>query len=144
MNPEDNGPKPELLPCPFCGCSEAYSWGRTCGKDTPYDPSNRAFPVVRCRSCFCEVPGENWTGEETTIKKWNTRTTPEPGWLPIEDAEEEIILIVTDWERVAFAEKCPRDGGGFYWADGDDSGLDWTPTHFTKIPPQDAKEGGEG
>lgn len=51
-------------------------------------------------------------------------------WQTIDSAPEEEELIVTDWEHIAFSEKAPRDGGGFYWAQEGDGGLDWEPTHW--------------
>jgi hypothetical protein len=62
----------ELKPCPFCG-GDAMAMPRTCDKSTPYDPADRAFPVVRCMTCFAEVQGKNWTGAATAIAAWNRR-----------------------------------------------------------------------
>jgi hypothetical protein len=66
----------ELKPCPHCG-GTASAYPRTCEKDTPYDPLDTAFPIVRCGLCFSSSPGKNWSGERTAIDAWNTRT-PDP------------------------------------------------------------------
>jgi hypothetical protein len=62
----------ELLQCPFCGGS-AKVFSRTCETHSRYDPMDRAFPMARCDSCFASANGEDWKGEETAIKAWNTR-----------------------------------------------------------------------
>lgn len=46
---------------------------RNCDKDTPYNPADRAFPIVRCRSCGADAAGDDWKGPETAIAKWNRR-----------------------------------------------------------------------
>lgn len=68
----------ELKPCPFCGAhSDAVrAFPRTCIKDTSYDASHRAYPLVRCLGCGASQEGKNWTGIETAIAKWNTRPAP--------------------------------------------------------------------
>lgn len=65
----------DLKPCPFCGSQTPLVLARTCNKDSPYDPADRAYPEVRCRDCNASAPGENWKGEDTAIKAWNTRAT---------------------------------------------------------------------
>lgn len=65
--------KQELLPCPFCGNCAATVYPRTCDKDTPYNPRDRAFPIVRCGKCLAEMPGKAWRGESTAIEAWNRR-----------------------------------------------------------------------
>ncbi len=70
-----------LLPCPFCDSSHARVYPRTCNKNTPYNPRDRAFPKVRCGSCGAQSEGEDWTGPETAIDKWNRRPNrPDPRW----------------------------------------------------------------
>lgn len=64
--------QPAILPCPFCG-GVGNVFPRTCNKDTPYDPSHRAFPIVRCSGCFAEAHGENWGKPPTAIAAWNRR-----------------------------------------------------------------------
>lgn len=61
----------KLLPCPFCG-GEADVSPRTCDRSTPYNPADRAFPIVRC-ACGAEIAGENWSGVDSAINAWNRR-----------------------------------------------------------------------
>jgi len=63
----------ELKPCPFCGHREAHVYERTCNRDSPYDPADRAYPIVRCFGCYAEVPGANWSSSDTAIEAWNNR-----------------------------------------------------------------------
>ena len=64
-----------LLPCPFCGGESAYMSPPTCRPETPYNPSHRLYPMVRCRDCGALVDGENedYRGN-TAIAAWNRRT----------------------------------------------------------------------
>jgi hypothetical protein len=84
----------ELKPCPHCG-GTASAYPRTCEKDTPYDPLDTAFPIVRCGLCFASSPGKNWSGERTAIDAWNTRT-PDP---MLEVMAEALINISEYWNR---------------------------------------------
>lgn len=61
-----------LKPCPFCG-GAASLHPRTCDKNTPYNPADRAFPVARCGQCGAEAPGKDWGRPETAAEKWNAR-----------------------------------------------------------------------
>ena len=61
-----------LKPCPFCG-GAASLHPRTCDKNTPYNPADRAFPVARCGQCGAEALGKDWGKPETAAEKWNTR-----------------------------------------------------------------------
>jgi hypothetical protein len=65
--------KNELAPCPFCGGDKCVVYPRTCDRTTPYNPADRAFPVVRCRGCGAEAIGDDWGAPETAIVKWNRR-----------------------------------------------------------------------
>ena len=84
----------ELKPCPFCGNSAATVYPRTCDKDTPYNPRDRAFPIVRCGGCGAEAAGKDWKGADTAIAAWNTRAVLAPivpqGWklVPMEPTPE--------------------------------------------------------
>lgn len=59
----------DLKPCMFCGQTPMV-YPRTCNKDTPYNPADRAFPVVRCR-CGISLDGEDWKGPESVVARWN-------------------------------------------------------------------------
>jgi len=64
----------ELLPCPFCGYEKHMVLSPNCTKTDPYDPGDRAFPVIRCGGCFTDVPGDNWDfNGASAVKRWNTR-----------------------------------------------------------------------
>ena len=66
--------KPKLLPCPFCGRAEPMLFKPTCDKYTPYDPSHRAFPMVRC-SCGVSTSGSDWDESgKTAVAAWNRRS----------------------------------------------------------------------
>lgn len=56
-------------PCMFCGQTPMVL-PRTCDKNTPYNPADRAFPVIRCR-CGISLDGEDWKGPESVIARWN-------------------------------------------------------------------------
>lgn len=66
--------EPVLLPCPFCGDDNAMMLPPTCRPETPYNPADRLFPIVRCGSCCAEVSGENedYRGK-SAIAAWNRR-----------------------------------------------------------------------
>jgi len=69
----------ELLPCPFCQGIDVHLHLPTCNKKTPYDPADRAFPIVRCRSCDASKDGENWDQSgRSAIESWNTRAAEDP------------------------------------------------------------------
>lgn len=62
-----------LLPCPFCG-GEGLMSLPTCTPKTPYNPTDRMFPIVSCCSCYGRAWGrdEDYTGK-TAIAAWNRR-----------------------------------------------------------------------
>lgn len=63
-----------LLPCPFCGGSDHLVLAPSCTESAPYDPADRAFPIVRCRTCYAEAVGSNWDHScSTAIAAWNRR-----------------------------------------------------------------------
>lgn len=78
----------DLLPCPFCG-GAARAFKRTCDKDTRYDPSHRAYPIVRCSACGACSEGDDWTELQTATDKWNRRTQPAQAVPVLTDAEIE-------------------------------------------------------
>jgi hypothetical protein len=64
-----------LKPCPFCASKTgARVFPPTCRPETPYNPADRLFPIVRCMNCYTEVSGanEDYTGK-TACARWNTR-----------------------------------------------------------------------
>ncbi len=82
----------EKKPCPFCGRSSAWVLGPTCTKATPYNASDRAFPVVRCR-CGAEVPGDDWDKSgKTAIAAWNRRA-PDARDARIAELEAELAAL---------------------------------------------------
>lgn len=74
-----------LKPCPFCG-GAASLHPRTCDKNTPYNPADRAFPIARCGQCGAEAVGKDWGRPETAASAWNRRALlaaqPAGAWLP--------------------------------------------------------------
>lgn len=72
----------ELEACPFCGAHNAMMLPPTCKPETPYNPADRLFPIVRCGSCCAEVSGanEDYRGG-SAIAAWNRRT-PSPQTSP--------------------------------------------------------------
>ncbi len=82
----------EKKPCPFCERSSAWVLGPTCTKATPYNASDRAFPVVRCR-CGAEVPGDDWDKSgKTAIAAWNRRA-PDARDARIAELEAELAAL---------------------------------------------------
>jgi len=64
----------ELKPCPFCGSEKHMAFPPTCDRNTPYNPNDRAFPIIRCGGCFTEVPGKDWDAScKTAGERWNDR-----------------------------------------------------------------------
>ena len=90
-----NSESDALAPCPFCLGLEARMYPPTCDKRTPYNPADRAFPLVRC-PCGAEKAGTDWdqTGR-TAISAWNRRAAPKAPAVP---------------ETLTDAEKAPSDG----------------------------------
>ena len=80
-----------LKPCPFCG-GAASLHPRTCDKNTPYNPADRAFPVARCGQCGAEALGKDWGKPETAAEKWNARALLAE---QAKDAAEDAELL--DW-----------------------------------------------
>jgi hypothetical protein len=92
----------EFLPCPFCGSDTgARMFPPTCRPETPYNPADRLFPIVRCHGCFTEVCGanEDYTGE-TAIAAWNTRT---PDAQPSSTDEVERVAATAVYDAHRFA-----------------------------------------
>ena len=81
----------ELLPCPFCGGTDHFIFPPSCTEDAPYNPADRASPLVRCRTCYAEVPGKNWDHScKTAIAAWNRRSaSPSIGRVGVKELEWE-------------------------------------------------------
>lgn len=89
--------KPTLQPCPFCGRAEPTLFKPTCDKYTPYDPSHRAFPMVRC-SCGVSTSGSDWDESgKTAVAAWNRRS----GQLVerVKELEEALVVAVNQNEH---------------------------------------------
>jgi len=83
----------ELLSCPFCGGDKQFVLPPSCKRSDPYNPADRAFPIVRCFSCFTEVAGKNWDhSSKTAIDRWNTRATT-PTASELVEARAEIARL---------------------------------------------------
>lgn len=82
----------KLLPCPFCGSDEPMMLGPTCDRNTPYNPADRAFPIIRCGGCFTDVPGKDFDAScKSAAERWNNRAA---GWLPIEQADKSVERVI--------------------------------------------------
>ncbi len=117
-------------PCPFCGRSEALVLGPTCNKATPYDPSHRAFPIVRCW-CGAAVPGDNWdTSGKTAIAAWNRRA-PDDRDARIAELEAKLDAALAP-KPAAYPELAPFTVAPWY---PDDSG-EWVevPEDLMEMP----------
>jgi hypothetical protein len=70
----DSHQMPDLLPCPFCGSVNPWLSLPTCNRSSPYNPSDRAYPMVSCRACYAAAIGVNWDHKgDTAIAAWNRR-----------------------------------------------------------------------
>ena len=87
----------ELKPCPFCGGTSPLVFPRTCNKDTPYNPADRAFPIVRCSGCYGEAAGSNWSEPATAIAAWNRRTDPLAA--SHQRLKEALAGVVASWDQ---------------------------------------------
>lgn len=106
------GDREALLPCPFCLQSTATMYPPTCDKRAPYNPADRAFPVVRCR-CGAEKCGTDWDQSgNSAIRAWNHRAALlEPvgeGWVMVPKEPTEAML------RPFY--ECPPDELPLAWA----------------------------
>jgi hypothetical protein len=64
----------ELLPCPFCASKNTDVRQPTCTRESPYDPLDRAYPIVRCGKCYAEISGDDFDSScRTAVHKWNLR-----------------------------------------------------------------------
>ena len=62
-----------LLPCPFCGGSNAHI------SPVKRGDKHRMYPLVRCMDCYLDLPGQNGdysTDGRTAIAAWNRRALP--------------------------------------------------------------------
>jgi hypothetical protein len=94
----------ELLPCPFCGCKKTHVFQPTCNQRTPYNPSDRAYPTVRCALCYAETCGNNWDeSASSAVDKWNIRS--DAALLREKARADEAVNVLTLIEMES------RDGG---------------------------------
>jgi len=79
MSDVDNTPKPDLLPCPFCGFplheverSKGIFFGQTYSDRYPEGVAkqNHGFSI-RCEGCGCQTCW--WHYDWEAIKAWNNR-----------------------------------------------------------------------
>lgn len=77
-------PLPAPLPaCPFCGADgeDLRVLPPTCTPKSPYNPADRAYPVLRCGGCGASVPGEDWdTLGASAVAAWNRRAPEAQAW----------------------------------------------------------------
>lgn len=94
---------PEIMPCPFCGSEKHMLLTPTCTKDSPYDPNDRAFPMIRCMGCYVDVPGKDWDHNGKTAREaWNRRAAlaaVEPKPVSIHTALQTAYLRGAEWYR---------------------------------------------
>lgn len=65
----------ELKPCPFCGSDKHMLLSPTCDRSTPYNPADRAFPIIRCGGCYTDVPGRDFDASgKSAVEAWNRRS----------------------------------------------------------------------
>ena len=104
-----------LLPCPFCGSKKTSLYEPTCHKDSEYNPIDRAFPLVRCASCWAEIHGDNWDHSgKSAIEAWNRRQpTASAGMVVVPREPTEAML---DAGRTAVM---ARDCSGPKWGPAD-------------------------
>lgn len=92
-----------LKPCPFCG-GAASLHPRTCDKNTPYNPADRAFPIARCGQCGAEALGKDWGKPETAAEKWNARALLAEQARPtqvMQEARETLLIAAANFGGVA-------------------------------------------
>lgn len=76
-----------LKPCPFCGSTDQMVLPPTCDRLTPYDPNDRAFPIVRCFGCITDVSGKDFDASgRSAVEMWNRRAPTTPHELAQERA----------------------------------------------------------
>ncbi len=116
-----------LLPCPFCGESKAMMVEPTCRPETPYNPTDRLYPVVICMGCYAEVAGENedYRGL-SAITAWNTRT-PRSGYSQTTEVREitEEKSYPDRYVITSVAKADTRDAGKRHWLYWSDEGGGW-------------------
>lgn len=103
----------KLLPCPFCGSEKHMVLGPTCDRSTPYNPNDRAFPMIRCGGCYTDVPGKDWDSSGlTAVEAWNRRTAA-PDLLTA--AKEALSTLKTASRQLTEDHKMVLMGRGWGW-----------------------------
>lgn len=120
----------DLKNCPFCGSDNAMVIGPTCRPETPYNPADRLFPIVRCGSCCAEVSGDNedYRGK-SAIAAWNLRAASNDA-EPVAWTSSGNLDGLRDHDSLVIGSMCNRQGDG------------WTvPLYLTAIEPVAASPG---
>ena len=66
MSDKDSTPKPELLPCPFCG-------GKAALQTISSFSRNRFFHYVACNDPSCDVGTAQYRKKTQAAVRWNRR-----------------------------------------------------------------------
>ena len=76
----------------------------TCRPETPYNPADRLYPIVRCMSCYAEVTGKNedYFGK-TAIAAWNRRPAQTYVKTWSENYDKMQSLLLDAYKVLAFA-----------------------------------------
>jgi hypothetical protein len=78
----------------------------TCDRKTPYDPTDRAFPIVRCGECYTDVPGKDFDASgNSAIKAWNRRA-PYPSNASLVEENERLRKAEAERDALRGAIKC--------------------------------------
>ncbi len=110
MTPAPESPKLEA--CAHCG-GEGVVMERTCNPQDPYNPADRAFPVVRCTVCFAQACGEDWQHVSTAIEAWNRRPAPTASPAPMDEVCRLITLWWETWVKMQGNPEHWRDASRF-------------------------------
>jgi len=76
----DEYTRPDILPCPFCGCEEI----------NVVDGEDKTASWVACVNCDAMVTGEQYNDVEDAVKAWNRRVPDVRRLERIEKAADEL------------------------------------------------------